>query len=238
MPEPAHLQADDVVVGYGGAPIVRGASLSVARGGLACVVGPNGAGKSTMLKALAGELRLAQGTVTFAGEDISRLATDKRVARGLGYVPQVGNVFATLTVHENLLVGSFGRRKGVKARVDRVCHLFPDLRPALGRPAGTLSGGQRSMLALSRALMAEPSLLLLDEPTAGLAPKVEDQVWEHILTVLGQGISVLVVEQNTRRALGHAGWAYVMVNGAVAAEGTGADLLKRSELVDMYLGGS
>jgi branched-chain amino acid transport system ATP-binding protein len=237
MPEPAHLQAENVVVGYGSAPIVRGASLTVTQGALACVVGPNGAGKSTMLKALAGELRLAEGTVTFAGEDISRLATDQRVARGLGYVPQVGNVFATLTVHENLLVGSFGRRKGVKSRVDRVCDLFPDLRPALGRPAGTLSGGQRSMLALSRALMAEPALLLLDEPTAGLAPKVEEQVWEHILTVRDQGITVLVVEQNTRRALGHAGWAYVLVNGAVAAEGIGADLLKRSELVEMYLGG-
>lgn len=237
MPEPAHLQADNVVTGYGGAPIVHGASLTVTRGGLACVVGPNGAGKSTMLKALAGELRLAEGSVTFGGEDISRLATDQRVARGLGYVPQVSNVFTTLTVHENLLVGSYGRRKGVKARVDRVCDLFPDLRPALGRPAGTLSGGQRSMLALSRALMAEPSLLLLDEPTAGLAPKVEEQVWEHILAVREQGISVLVVEQNTRRALSHAGWAYVMVNGAVAAEGVGADLLKRSELVEMYLGG-
>jgi branched-chain amino acid transport system ATP-binding protein len=237
MPEPVHLQAENVVVGYGGAPIVRGASLTVAKGALACVVGPNGAGKSTMLKALAGELRLSQGTVTFVGKEVSRLATDQRVAQGLGYVPQVSNVFATLTVHENLLVGSFGRRKGVKSRVDRVCDLFPDLRPALGRPAGTLSGGQRSMLALSRALMAEPTLLLLDEPTAGLAPKVEEQVWEHILAVREQGISVLVVEQNTRRALSHAGWAYVMVNGAIAAEGVGADLLKRSELVDMYLGG-
>jgi branched-chain amino acid transport system ATP-binding protein len=237
MPEPLHLQAENVVVGYGGAPIVRGASLTVAKGALACVVGPNGAGKSTMLKALAGELRLSQGSVTFAGEDVSRLATDQRVARGLGYVPQVSNVFTSLTVHENLLVGSFGRRKGVKSRVDRVCGLFPDLRPAMGRPAGTLSGGQRSMLALSRALMAEPTLLLLDEPTAGLAPMVEEQVWEHILAVREQGISVLVVEQNTRRALGHAGWAYVMVNGSVAAEGVGADLLKRTELVDMYLGG-
>jgi branched-chain amino acid transport system ATP-binding protein len=125
----------------------------------------------------------------------------------------------------------------VKSTVDRGGELFPDLRPALGRAAGTLSGGQRSMLALSRALMADPALLLLDEPTAGLAPKVEEQVWDHILTVRDQGISVLVVEQNTRRALGHAGWAYVMVNGEVVAEGAGPDLLNRRELVDMYLGG-
>jgi branched-chain amino acid transport system ATP-binding protein len=237
MPEQAQLDAEQVVVGYGGAPIVRGASLRVAPGALACVVGPNGAGKSTMLKTLAGELRLERGTIRFQGEDVSGLRTDQRVARGLGYVPQVANIFATLTVHENLLIGAFGRRAGVKSRVDRVCDLFPDLRPALGRAAGTLSGGQRSMLALSRALMAEPALLLLDEPTAGLAPKVEEQVWDHILAVRDQGISVLVVEQNTRRALGHAGWAYVMVNGEVVAEGAGPDLLNRRELVDMYLGG-
>jgi ABC-type branched-subunit amino acid transport system ATPase component len=118
-----------------------------------------------------------------------------------------------------------------------VFELSPNLRPALGRPAGTLSGGQRSMLALSRALMPEPKLLLLDEPTAGLAPMVEEQVWKHILTVREQGISVLVVEQNTRRALGHSEWAYVMVNGEVVAEGAGQDLLGRRELVDMYLGG-
>jgi branched-chain amino acid transport system ATP-binding protein len=237
MPEPAQLHADHVVVGYGGAPIVRGASLTVARGALTCVVGPNGAGKSTLLKALAGELQLEQGMIRFLGDDVSRLPTEQRVTRGLGYVPQVANVFATLTVHENLLVGAYARRGAVKSRVEAVCELFPDLRPALGRPAGTLSGGQRSMLALSRALMPEPKLLLLDEPTAGLAPMVEEQVWKHILTVREQGISVLVVEQNTRRALGHSEWAYVMVNGEVVAEGAGQDLLGRRELVDMYLGG-
>jgi branched-chain amino acid transport system ATP-binding protein len=237
MPEPVQLSAEEVVVGYGGAPIVRGTSLSVARGALACVVGPNGAGKSTLLKALAGELQLEGGAIRFLGEDVSRLPTEQRVSRGLGYVPQVANVFATLTVHENLLVGAYGRRTAVKSRVDAVCELFPDLRPALGRPAGTLSGGQRSMLALSRALMPEPRLLLLDEPTAGLAPLVEEQVWQHILTVREQGISVLVVEQNTRRALSHSEWAYVMVNGEVAAQGAGPELLGRRELVDMYLGG-
>jgi branched-chain amino acid transport system ATP-binding protein len=237
MPDQPQLLAENIVAGYGAAPIVRGASLSIAAGALTCVVGPNGAGKSTLLKALAGELRLTDGTIRFRGDDVSRLATDRRVAAGLGYVPQVANVFTTLTVHENLLVGAYRRRARVRARVDEVCALFPDLRAALGRPAGTLSGGQRSMLALSRALMAEPSLLLLDEPTAGLAPLVEQQVWEHILAVRDQGISVLVVEQNTRRALSYAGWAYVMVNGEVVAEGAGPDLLKRRELVDMYLGG-
>jgi branched-chain amino acid transport system ATP-binding protein len=211
--------------------------VTVTPGALACIVGPNGAGKSTLLKALAGELQLEGGTVRFLGDDVSRLPTEQRVSRGLGYVPQVANIFATLTVHENLLVGAYRRRSAVKSRVDAVCELFPDLRPALGRPAGTLSGGQRSMLALSRALMPEPKLLLLDEPTAGLAPLVEEQVWKHILTVRAHGISVLVVEQNTRRALSHSGWAYVMVNGEVVAEGAGPELLGRRELVDMYLGG-
>jgi branched-chain amino acid transport system ATP-binding protein len=230
------LEAEEIVVGYGSAPVVRGASLNVGPGRLNCIVGPNGAGKSTALKALAGELRLDSGKILFHGANVSRLSTDQRVARGLGYVPQVANTFATLTVHENLLVGAYGRRTGVKARVEMVCDLFPDLRPALGRSAGTLSGGQRSMLALSRALMAEPTLLLLDEPTAGLAPLVEEQVWDHILAVQSSGVSLLVVEQNTRRALSHAEWAYVMVNGEVVAEGAGPDLLKRPELVDMYLG--
>jgi ABC-type branched-subunit amino acid transport system ATPase component len=159
------------------------------------------------------------------------------VARGLGYVPQVANIFTTLTVQENLLVGAYGRRVGVKGRIEMVCDLFPDLRAALGRPAGTLSGGQRSMLALSRALMAEPKLLLLDEPTVGLAPFIEEQVWEHILAVRSRGVGVLVVEHNTRRTLRNVEWAYVMVNGEVVAEGPGPELLKRRDLVDMYMGG-
>src|ERR1039457_6563951 len=139
MPESAQLSAEGIVVGYGGAPVVRGASLKVGAGGLNCIVGPNGAGKSTALKGLAG------GRNMFAGEDVSRLSTDQRVARGLGYVPQVANTFASPTVHENLLVGAYRRRSGVKARVDMVCDLFPDLRPALGRGAGTLGGGVRRL---------------------------------------------------------------------------------------------
>lgn len=237
MPDSPELVAENIVVGYGGAPIVRHVSLDVRKGTLSCIVGPNGAGKSTALKALAGELRLEQGKVHFRQEDVSPLATNQRVARGLGYVPQVANIFATLTVQENLLVGARARKAGVKSKIDQVCDLFPDLRPALGRTAGTLSGGQRSMLALSRALMANPTLLLLDEPTAGLAPIVEEQVWEHVMAVRKEGISVLVVEQNTRRALSQSEQAYVMVNGEIIASGPGPELLERQELVDMYLGG-
>ncbi|UQX88964.1 ABC transporter ATP-binding protein [Jatrophihabitans telluris] len=232
------LTVEGLSVGYGGAPVVRGVDFAVGSGQINCVVGPNGAGKSTALKAVAGVLRPIAGKIIFDGSDVTRLSTDARVARGLGYVPQVANVFATLTVMENLQIGAHAKRRGIKERTDSICELFPALRDALGRPAGTLSGGQRSMLALSRALMGDPKLLLLDEPTAGLAPKLEDQVWEHILTIQAHGIGVLIVEQNTRRALTHSHSAYVMVDGLVAADGTAAEMLDRPDLVDMYLGGA
>lgn len=231
------LVVTDLEAGYGGAPIVRGVSITVGKGMLNCIVGPNGAGKSTALKAIAGELRATKGRVVMADEDVTKLPTEERVGKGLGYVPQVANVFATLTVLENLQIGAIRKRAKTKERIELVCGIFPDLKPALGRPAGTLSGGQRNMLALSRALMADPQLLLLDEPTAGLAPRVEEQVWEHILAIQGHGISILVVEQNTRRALSHSGWAYIMVNGEIASQGVGRELLGRQELVDLYLGG-
>ncbi|PZS16083.1 MAG: ABC transporter ATP-binding protein [Pseudonocardiales bacterium] len=237
MSENSLLAVSELTVGYGGAPIVRAVSLSIDAGQLNCVVGPNGAGKSTALKAIAGALRPTAGSIVFDGTDVTKLSTNERVARGLGYVPQVANIFATLTVMENLHIGAYGKRSGMKDRIESVCTIFPDLKLALGRPAGTLSGGQRSMLALSRSLMADPKLLLLDEPTAGLAPKLEDQVWKHILAIQSRGIGVLVVEQNTRRALTNSDAAYVMVNGKVAAEGSGVDLLQRQDLVEMYLGG-
>lgn len=231
------LVVRDMAAGYGGAPIVRNVNLLVRSGMLNCVVGPNGAGKSTALKAIAGAIHPVAGSVTMHGHDVTRLPTAERVSKGLGYVPQVANVFGRLTVLENLQIGAIRKRSGTKDRVDMVCGIFPDLRPALHRGAGTLSGGQRSMLALSRALMGDPQLLLLDEPTAGLAPKVEEQVWEHILAIQRHGITILVVEQNTRRALSNSNWAYVMVNGEIATEGPGRELLGRQELVDMYLGG-
>ena len=231
------LVSENLVVGYGGAPIVRGVSVSIGNGETGCIVGPNGAGKSTALKALAGVLRPISGKIMFDGADVTQLSTDKRVARGLGYVPQVANVFATLSVLENLQIGAHSKRHGTNERVELIWDLFPDLKPAHHRPAGTLSGGQRSMLALSRALMAEPKLLLLDEPTAGLAPQLELQVWDHILAIRDRGIGVLIVEQNTRRALSNSHSAYVMVDGEVAANGSGAELLDRPDLVEMYLGG-
>jgi branched-chain amino acid transport system ATP-binding protein len=231
------LQVADLSVGYGGAPIVRGIDLGVASGRMNCIVGPNGAGKSTALKAVAGVLRCITGKIVFDGQDVTALSMDARVVRGLGYVPQVANVFATLTIMENLQVGSHAKRHGIKERLDSVFELFPPLKDAINRPAGTLSGGQRSMLALSRALMGDPKLLLLDEPTAGLAPKLVDDVWDHILTIQNHGIGVLIVEQNTRRALTHSDNGYVMVDGLVAADGDASEMLARPDLVEMYLGG-
>ena len=238
MAEAPLLQVTDLTVGYGNAPIVHGISMDTEAGRMNCVVGPNGAGKSTALKAVAGVLRPMSGKIMFADEDVTSLTTDARVNRGLGYVPQVANVFATLTILENLQVGAHTRRNLLKARLEMVFALFPPLKDATNRPAGTLSGGQRSMLALSRALMADPKLLLLDEPTAGLAPKLVDDVWEHILLIQKQGIGVLIVEQNTRRALSHSDSGYVLVDGRVAAAGPANEMLARPDLVEMYLGGS
>jgi len=232
------LEVDGLTVGYGNAPIVHGIGMRTEAGRMNCVVGPNGAGKSTALKAIAGVLRPMSGTIRFAGEDVTSLSTDARVGRGLGYVPQVANVFTSLTVLENLQVGAHTKRSLLKARLESVFALFPPLKDATNRPAGTLSGGQRSMLALSRALMADPKLLLLDEPTAGLAPKLVDDVWEHILLIQSQGIGILIVEQNTRRALSHSDAGYVLVDGRVAADGPAAEMLARPDLVEMYLGGA
>jgi len=236
------LTVTDLSVGYGAAPIVRGISFDVTAGNINCVVGPNGAGKSTALKSISGVLKPMAGRITFDGQDVTQLSTEARVSRGLGYVPQVANIFTTLTVLENLHVGAYSKRHrahrdSTKGRIESICELFPPLEAALHRQAGTLSGGQRSMLALSRALMGDPKLLLLDEPTAGLAPQIELQVWEHILAVQERGIGILIIEQNTRRALSNSRAAYVMVDGEIAARGSGPELLARPDLVEMYLGG-
>lgn len=237
MPEPM-LSAESVVAGYGGAPILQGVSLSAHEGRITAIVGPNGAGKSTFLKSLTGEVQPSAGAIRFGGQTVTTLSTERRAALGLGYVPQVQNVFPSLTVKENLEVGGFLRRRATARNLERVFALFPDLNKAIGRRAGTLSGGQRSMLALARALMAEPTMLLLDEPTAGLAPKYVDAVWDHVGKVATTGVGILVVEQNTRRALQLCDSAYVLVLGRNGPAGTGQDLLADPEISDLYIGGA
>lgn len=236
MPE-AVLRVADLSAGYGGPPIVEAVNLDARRGAITALVGPNGAGKSTLLKAIAGVVRISAGQITIQGRDVTGLPPEKLVRSGLAYVPQVANVFPSLTIRENLEMGGYVRRGDVRPRIEEMFRLFPDLRAAATRPARTLSGGQRNMLALARGLMVEPAVLLIDEPTAGLAPRYESVVWDHVLAVRDTGVAVVVVEQNTRRTLGHADWAYLLTLGRIRVQGTGQDLLGNEEVVELYVGG-
>ncbi|MGH9102881.1 MAG: ABC transporter ATP-binding protein [Acidimicrobiales bacterium] len=239
MPEPvAPLVLSGITAGYGGPPIVEDVSLSAAAGGITAIVGPNGAGKSTLLKVVAGLVVPTSGQVVLGGEDVTGLPAQRLVRKGMSYVPQVANVFPSLTVRENLEVGGYAMSSGVRQRAGEMCELFPDLGAAYTRPARTLSGGQRTMLAIARGLMLKPTVLLLDEITAGLAPRFVDTVWEQVVKVKELGVAILLVEQNTRRALTHASWAYVMALGQVRLQGTGADLLLDDEVVSLYIGRS
>jgi len=240
MPSPdpnvAVLRVDGLRAGYGGAPVIDDVSIQAQRGAITAVVGPNGAGKSTLLKAIAGILRPAAGTVAIDGKNVTGLPTVKVVRLGLAYVPQVANVFPELTVHENLEMGGYVRKSGVKDRIGQLYDLFPDLRQASRRRANTLSGGQRTMLAMARGLMVDPVVLMLDEPSAGLSPLFQSLVWEQIERIRAANIAVLVVEQNTRETLRHAQWAYVLVLGRNRLEGPGRDLLNDEEVVRLYVG--
>jgi branched-chain amino acid transport system ATP-binding protein len=232
----AALVVRELTAGYGGPPIVERVSIEARRGAVTAVVGPNGAGKSTLLKAIAGLIRPASGRVLVDGTDVTGSPVERVVRRGIAYVPQVGNVFPDLTVRENLEMGGYVRAGGVRERIEQVFALFPDLREASRRRAGTLSGGQRTMLAMGRGLMVDPVVLILDEPSAGLSPRFQRLVWERIEQVRETGVAVLVVEQNTRETLRHAQWAYVLVLGRNRLEGTGRDLLSDQEVVDLYIG--
>lgn len=230
------LRAERVSAGYGGTPVISEVSVSVRAGKITAIVGPNGAGKSTFMKALSGVLRVSGGEVYVGGERVTNLAPERLVRRGLGYVPQVANVFPDLTVRENLEMGAYTRPAGAGRRIDELCDLFPDLRPALRRRAGMLSGGQRSMLAMARALMLSPSVLLLDEPSAGLAPILSGVLWDRIDAIAATGVGICVVEQNTRLTLRHADWGYILVLGRPALDGPAADLLRDENVVDLYIG--
>ena len=231
------LEMRDVYGGYGGVDVLNGVSLAVAPGEIVVIIGPNGAGKSTAMKAVFGLVHVRQGEVRFDGNDITRTPTDRIVRQGICYVPQTDNVFPSLTVHENLELGAFVRDDDYSAQLERVYELFPPLRERRRQPAGTLSGGQRQMVAMGRALMLDPKLLLLDEPTAGLSPLFIDQIFEIVRRINGLGISVLMVEQNAKRALQMADRGYVLVMGRNRHEDTGPNLLANREVAEMFLGG-
>ena len=232
------LEALGVEAGYGAVPIVTGVSLHVRRGEIVTVVGPNGAGKSTLLKAIVGSLPLMSGEVLFDGKRVDHLATHQLARIGLGYVPQVNDVFGPLSVRENLLLGGYQcKRTAMQARITYVYDVFPALSRLDGRTAGKLSGGERKMLALGRALMAAPTVLILDEPTANLSPELSDQVLEEQVKGLAEHeVAILLVEQKARRAMAVSDRTYVLVAGKVELEGTPAELLDRPEFADLMLG--
>lgn len=223
--------------GYGGADILQGCTIDVARGEVVVVVGPNGAGKSTAMKALFGMINLRQGQVSFDGRDITRLQPQQRVELGMGFVPQNANVFTSMTVEENLEMGAFIRRDDFVETMEQVFSLFPVLKEKRGQAAGELSGGQRQQVAVGRALMTQPTVLMLDEPTAGVSPIVMDELFDRILEVAKTGIAVIMVEQNARQALEIADRGFVLVQGENRYTDTGAALLADPEVRRAFLGG-
>ncbi len=232
----ALLEVRKLSAGYGGPPIVIDVDLRAKAGEITVIVGLNGAGKSTLLRAIAGVLAVSSGSVVLNGTDVTGRHSEELLKVGISYVPQVDNVFPSLSVRENLEMGGYilRSRAELKAKIEEICHLFPDLKGALRRPARTLSGGQRHMLAVARGLMVKPAVLLLDEPTAGLAPKVESTVWENIEAIRATSVALVVVDQNVRRALSHADWAYVMSLGRNLADGPGEELLGSDDVGGLY----
>ena len=223
--------------GYGGADILKGCTIGVDKGEIAVIVGPNGAGKSTAMKAMLGMIKLRTGCVMLDGEDISALTPQARVARGMAFVPQTANVFVSMTVQENLEMGAYLRRDDFTDTMEQVFALFPILAQKRGQPAGELSGGQRQQVAVGRALMTNPAVLMLDEPTAGVSPKVMDELFERILEVRKIGVAILMVEQNARQALNIADRGYVLVIGENRHTDSGATLLRNPEVRRSFLGG-
>ena len=224
--------------GYGkGADILHDCTISVDRGQIAVIVGPNGAGKSTAMKAVFGMLNLRQGAVRLDGEDISDLSPQDRVAKGMAFVPQTSNIFTSMTVEENLEMGAFLRTDDISQTMNQVYTLFPILREKRKQAAGELSGGQRQQVAVGRALMTRPKVLMLDEPTAGVSPIVMDELFDRIIEVARTGLPVLMVEQNARQALAIADQGFVLVQGRNAYSGTGQELLADPEVRRSFLGG-
>ena len=225
--------------GYGrsGPDILHECTIAVEPGEIAVIVGPNGAGKSTAMKAVFGMLHLRQGSVRLKGEDISALTPQARVAKGMGFVPQTANIFTSLTVEENLEMGAFIRTDDIAKTMSQVYELFPVLKDKRGQPAGELSGGQRQQVAVGRALMTEPKVLMLDEPTAGVSPIVMDELFDRIIEISRTGLSVLMVEQNARQALEIADKGYVLVQGRNAYSGSGRELLSDPKVRKSFLGG-
>lgn len=231
------LEIKGLVVSYGGIEAVKGIDLTVEQGKIVTLIGSNGAGKSTTLKTIAGLVKPKSGSITFQGEPLLGKSTDQIVSRGVTLVPEGRRVFPNLTVEENLRIGAYLRKESIRDDLDRVYALFPRLKEREWQMAGTLSGGEQQMLAVARGLMSRPKILLLDEPSMGLAPIIVNQIYDLIRQIRDSGITVLLVEQNARKALGICDYAYVLENGKINLSGAGDELLRSDAVRKAYLGG-
>lgn len=231
------LRVDQVTTGYSSMEVLHEISLAVSEGEIVSIIGPNGAGKSTVMKAIFGLLKPWQGSVTFNGDNISGLSSDRIVKKGMCLVPQVNNVFPSLTVEENLEMGAYVLNENLTERKQRMFDLFPRLAERRRQRAGKMSGGERQMVAMGRALMLDPKLLLLDEPSAGLAPQLVDMIFERVQDINKSGVTILMIEQNAKKSLQIAHRGYVLASGANRMEGTGKALLGDPEVGRLYLGG-
>jgi branched-chain amino acid transport system ATP-binding protein len=233
----AYFEGAKMTAGYGDGPdIISSCSITANRGEIVAILGPNGAGKSTAMKAMLGLLKLKSGSVTLNGEDISNINPQDRVKKGISFVPQTRNVFAELTVRENLEIGGFLTEGSLESKIESIYNLFPILNEKKSQVVGQLSGGQRQQVALGRALMSDPTVLMLDEPTAGVSPIVMDELFEHIIKVKKTNVAVIMVEQNAKQALSISDRGYVLVTGQNKFEGSGNDLLEDPEVRRSFLG--
>ena len=230
------LEFDNVVSGYGEMEILHGVSLHVEEGEIVSIIGPNGAGKSTLVKTIFGLLNSWQGNIVFADEEITGLSPEQIVRKGMCYVPQVDNTFSTLTVHENLEMGAYIRDDDFRPRIEEIYELFPDIKDRRNTRVSKLSGGMRQMVALGRSLMLDPQMLLLDEPSAGLAPLVVEMIFDRIKAINQQGVTLLIIEQNARKALENSDRGYVLVDGKNRLDGPGPELLADEQIGELFLG--
>ena len=231
------LLGEDMIGGYGGADILKKCSISVKKGEISVIVGPNGAGKSTAMKAILGMIKLKQGVIKLGGKDITKMSPQDRVSLGMAFVPQNKNVFTGMTVLENLEMGAYLRKDNINLTMDQIFSLFPILFKKRKQLAGELSGGQRQQVAVGRAMMTNPTTLMLDEPTAGVSPIVMDELFERIVEIKKTGVAILIVEQNARQALSIADKGFVLVNGENKQSGSGLELLSDPEVRKSFLGG-